>query len=516
MTATEATKKPVVLCVLDGWGYREDEADNAVALADTPVFDRYWNASPRCFLHTDGENVGLPEGQFGNSEVGHMNLGAGRVVMQELPRIDQALSDGSLARNEVLQAAVERIRSASDRVHVLGLLSKGGVHAHQRHILAMIEILADAGLEIVVHPITDGRDTSPRSGKESIETLLQSIGESPKISVGTICGRYFAMDRDKRWDRTEKAYRALVFGEAEHESEDPIATIQQFYDEDVTDEFLPPVVIEGYEGIRQGDGILCCNFRADRVRQIMGALADPNFDGFATEPLDLSAAVGMTSYSSRLDEVLDVLFAPQELHDICGEIVSKAGLKQLRAAETEKYPHVTFFFNGGEERQYEGEQRIMVPSPKVATYDLQPEMSAAELKMKFIEALRDTKPDFALINFANADMVGHTGSLEAAIKAVATVDACLGEIIEQVETAGGAILVTADHGNCETMRDPETGGPHTQHTTNLVPCFLVGAPHGSWLEEGRLADVAPTLLQLMQVEQPQAMTGHSLLRTATG
>ncbi len=511
-TRKEFRKRPVVLCVLDGWGYRKQQEDNAVALGKTPNFDRYWSTAPRCFLHTDGHYVGLPDGQFGNSEVGHMNLGAGRVVMQEFPRIDQALEDGSLAQSEVLARIVQRVKDGSGRVHLLGLMSTGGVHSHQRHVFGLMKILSDEGLEIVVHAITDGRDTSPHSGKGSIGKLLETIGELPRTSLGTICGRYFIMDRDKRWERTEQGYRAVVEGHAEHKSRDAIETIQEFYENGTTDEFLPAVVMEGYAGMGEGDGLICCNFRADRVRQILGAIVDPEFDGFDVHPPKLSAAAGMTSYSSRLDEWLDVLFPPQDLHEICGEIVAKSGLKQLRAAETEKYPHVTFFFNGGEERQYEGEARILVPSPKVATYDLQPEMSAPELTEKFLAALRNDTPDFALINFANPDMVGHTGVLDAAIKAVETVDHCLGRIVEEVLSQEGAIIVTADHGNCETMRDPETGEAHTQHTTNLVYCILLGAGDGLTLHEGKLADIAPTLLHLLGVEQPVAMTGSSLIQ----
>jgi 2,3-bisphosphoglycerate-independent phosphoglycerate mutase len=505
--------RPVVLCVLDGWGYRAERDANAVALARTPNFDRLWRDCPHSLLRTDGAYVGLPEGQFGNSEVGHMNLGAGRVIMQELPRIDAAIADGSLARSEVLAAFVEQVKSGSGRVHLLGLVSPGGVHAHQSHIVALARLLAAAGLEVCLHAFTDGRDTPPRSAAGYLDSVWSALEGTPGLTQATLCGRYFAMDRDKRWERTERAYRAIVAADAPSAASWGEA-IAESYAAGTDDEFVEPRVIEGYPGVGAGDGLLCANFRADRVRQILGALLAESFEGFDRgERPQFIAAAGMTSYSSALDERMAVLFSPNPPADIMGEIVAREGLRQLRMAETEKYPHVTFFFNGGEERLYPNEERIMVPSPKVGTYDLQPEMSAAELTDRFCEAVEQGF-DFILINYANPDMVGHTGKLDAAIRAVEAVDSSLGRLVEAVGRAGGVALVTADHGNCEVMVDPQTGGAHTAHTTNPVPCLLVHGPAGLRLKDGSLADVAPTLLELLQIGQPAAMTGRSLLSNA--
>lgn len=513
-------RRPVILCILDGWGYREESADNAVALAETPVFDKWFAAAPHCFLRTDGKAVGLPEGQFGNSEVGHMNLGGGRVMLQELPRIDQAIEEGSLADMPPLQRLIEQARAGSGRVHLMGLLSPGGVHSHERHLFALAKVLAAAGLGLRVHCFLDGRDTPPRSAGASLERLQQVLDGLADASIATVIGRYFAMDRDNRWQRTETAYNAMVLGGS---APDVITApgaqdaLEQGYGRGEDDEFVQATVIGDYEGMADGDAFLCVNFRADRVRQILRALSLDDFDGFARRRRpELSARAGMASYAADLDERLLVVFPPQRAEDLMGEVVSRAGLRQLRMAETEKYPHVTFFFNGGEEQVFTGEERVMVPSPHVATYDLQPEMSALELARRCVAAIGERRFDFILINFANPDMVGHTGSLEAAMRAVATVDRCLGQLIEAVDEVGGAMLVTADHGNCELMRDPETGGPHTAHTTNPVPCFLVGAAAGARLRDGRLADVAPTLLALLGVPQPEAMTGRNLLEGEGG
>jgi len=515
-------RRPVVLCILDGWGWREAREDNAVALARTPNFDRWHGSAPRCLLRTDGEHVGLPEGQMGNSEVGHMNLGAGRVVMQELPRLDQAFADGSLVKTDSFAALVEKARAGSGRIHIMGLVSPGGVHSHQRHLVAVAQALADQGLDLVVHAFLDGRDTPPRSARGYVETLEKDLaGIGRPCPIVTVSGRYYAMDRDRRWDRTQMAYDALVDAKAPGFARAADA-IEAAYAEDVTDEFVEPAVIGDYAGISDGDAVVCINFRADRVRQLMRALAEPGFAEFEPERRpELAAIAGMTSYSAALDKQLLVLSPPHRLDKLMGEVVAGAGLTQLRMAETEKYPHVTFFFNGGEENRYPGEERVLVPSPKVRTYDLQPEMSAEPLTDKLVEAVEADHFDFILINYANPDMVGHTGSLEAAIKAVETVDTCLGRLVDAVLAAGGAALVTADHGNCEVMRDPETGAPHTAHTTNPVPCFLVGGPSGDGDDVGlgpagaipaRLADVAPTLLALLGLPQPQEMTGESLLR----
>ena len=505
--------KPVMLVVLDGWGWREESADNAVRQARTPCFDALWAAGPHAFLRTSGLDVGLPEGQMGNSEVGHLNLGAGRVVMQDLPRIDAAVADGSIARAPALTDLIARLQASGGTCHLLGLVSPGGVHSHQRHAAALARVLSRAGIPVAIHALTDGRDTPPRAAPGYLRELLDAVADLPGVRVATVIGRYWAMDRDNRWDRVRKAHDAMALGRGEAQADDPVAAVEAAHARDITDEFVPATVIGDYSGMQDGDGILCFNFRADRVREILSALLEPGFDGFPRgRVVRFAAAAGMTEYSRALNEHLSTLFAPESMQDILGAVVAAAGRRQLRMAETEKYPHVTYFLNGGEEREYPGEDRIMVPSPKVATYDLQPEMSAPELTEKAVAAIGTGTYDLIVLNFANPDMVGHTGSLPAAIKAVETVDAGLGRIAEAVRRQGGALLVTADHGNCEMMRDPETGGPHTAHTTNPVPVLLMGGPPGAGLEDGRLADVAPTLLALMGLPQPAAMTGRSLLR----
>jgi 2,3-bisphosphoglycerate-independent phosphoglycerate mutase len=510
-------QRPVVLCILDGWGYRAETADNAVALADTPVFDRWFAEAPHCLLRTDGREVGLPDGQFGNSEVGHMNLGGGRIMLQELPRIDRAIESGDMAGRDAFRTLIDRTRAAGGRLHLLGLLSPGGVHSHERHLFALAKLAADEGLGIRVHAILDGRDTPPRSAGDSLDRLGEVLDGLPDARVATVIGRYYAMDRDNRWERTATAYDAIVLGEADARAATAGDALEQAYAADHGDEFVPATVIGDYAGIAEGDGLLCINFRADRVRQLLRALVLDAFDGFERRRrAKLAAAAGMTRYAADLDDHLLVLFPPQSADDLMGEVVARAGLTQLRMAETEKYPHVTFFFNGGEEQVFPGEERVMVPSPKVATYDLQPEMSAPELADRCVEAIESGRFDFILINFANPDMVGHTGVEAAAIKAVETVDRCLGRLIDAMSEAGGAMLVTADHGNCELMRDPETGGPHTAHTTNPVPCFLIGARDGVRLHDGRLGDVAPTLLALLGIDQPEAMTGRSLIEAERG
>lgn len=507
----ESDRRPVVLCVLDGWGWREERADNAVALAPTPVFVRCWAGLPRCLLRTDGPAVGLPEGQFGNSEVGHMNLGAGRIVLQDLPRIDRWLGERVFERSGRLDRAVERIRAARGRLHLLGLVSPGGVHSHRRHVVALARLFAARDIPVLLHVFTDGRDTPPRSAVEDMVWLRGQLRDLPSVRVATVSGRYWAMDRDRRWDRTERAWRAIVEATGEH-APDPETAVRRAYERDIGDEFVPPTVIDGYEGMRDGDAVLCANFRADRVRQIMAALVDPQFDGFRRpRTVRFSWAAGLMSYSAALDRLLEVLVPPEKLERVMGEVVAEAGLAQLRIAETEKYPHVTYFFNGGREKPFPGEERILVPSPKVPTYDLKPEMSAEPVTDRLVEAIAARRFDFVLVNYANPDMVGHTGSLEAAIAAVATVDRCLGRLLRAVEEVDGVALVTADHGNCELMRDPETGGPHTAHTRNPVPCFLFGAGDGLRMRDGILADVAPTLLPFLGLAQPAEMTGRSLV-----
>ena len=500
--------KPVMLVILDGFGWREDKADNAVALAKKPNFDRLWASNPHAFLTTCGKVVGLPNGQMGNSEVGHLNIGAGRVVMQELPRIDTAIADGSLAENPALLGLIETLKQTGGTAHLLGLISPGGVHSHQDHAAALAKILHAAGIPVIVHAWMDGRDTPPQAGAGYMENFEAALGGN--ANIGTVIGRYYAMDRDKRWERVQLAYDLITEAKG---ARFPTATaaIKASYAENITDEFIKPAAIGDYAGVKDGDAILSFNFRADRVREILSALLEPAFDGFARTAPKFSTAVGMTAYSDALAPFMHTLFDPQRMDLLLGEVVAAKGLKQLRMAETEKYPHVTYFLNGGREVPFEGEDRIMVPSPKVATYDLQPEMSAPELTQKAVAAIDTGKYDLIILNFANPDMVGHTGVLAAAIKAVETVDAGLGAIADAVAALGGALLVTADHGNCETMRDPETGGPHTAHTLNPVPVFCVGAPAGAKLRDGILADLAPTLLALLGVEQPELMTGKSLI-----
>jgi 2,3-bisphosphoglycerate-independent phosphoglycerate mutase len=501
-------RRPVMLAILDGWGWREDPADNAVRQARTPTFDRLWTTGPHALLHTSGKDVGLPPGQMGNSEVGHLNIGAGRLVMQDLPRITQAIASGEIAQAPALTGLIARLKESGGTCHLIGLVSPGGVHSHQDQAAALARILSRASVPTVVHAFTDGRDTPPRSAGEDIARLLAAL--PPAVPVATVSGRYYAMDRDNRWERVSRAYQAIAEGQAPRFPNAP-AVIADAYAHDLSDEFVLPAVVGDYRGMKDGDGLLCFNFRADRVREILAALIDPGFAGFPRpRAVRFAAAVGMTQYSEHLDQFLQTIFPPQTLANVLGQVVADAGRTQLRMAETEKYPHVTYFLNGGEEAQYRGEDRIMVPSPKVATYDLQPEMSAPELTDKAVEAIGSGKYDLIVLNYANPDMVGHTGSLPAAIKAVETVDTGLGRIAEAIGKSGGALLVIADHGNCEMMRDPATGGPHTSHTTNPVPVLLAGGGNAA-LAEGRLADVAPTLLELMGLPQPPEMTGVSLM-----
>ena len=506
-------RRPVVLCVLDGWGHRAERKDNGILQARTPNWDRIVAASPHALLQASETFVGLPTGQMGNSEVGHMNIGAGRVVLQDLPRIDKAVADGSLAANPQLAAFIAKLKKSGGTAHLMGLLSPGGVHSHQDHIAALASILANSGLRVAVHAFLDGRDTPPRSALDYLAKFLGDVHGHGTIKLATVSGRYYAMDRDKRWDRVEKAYAALVEGRGETAADGGKA-IERSYAAGKGDEFVLPTVLPGYAGMQDGDGVICGNFRADRVRETLGALLDPDFAGFTrSRVVRFAAAAGMTEYSTDLNPFLTTLFPPEDLHDTFGEVVSHAGLHQLRIAETEKYAHVTFFFNGGKETPLPGEERILVPSPKVATYDLQPEMSAPEVTDKLLAAIASGRFDTIVLNYANSDMVGHSGDLAAAVEAVEAVDTCLGRLTAALEDAGGALLLTADHGNVEMMRDPQTGQPHTAHTTNPVPVVLFNPPPGVLgLAEGRLADIAPTMLAMLGLEQPPAMTGRSLLR----
>lgn len=512
MSKTESKRpRPVVLCVLDGWGYRDKLDDNAVTLAHTPNLHRFWKHSPHALLEASEEWVGLPAGQIGNSEVGHMNLGAGRVVMQDLPRIDTALANGEFPQIPALADLIDKVKASGGACHIFGLVSEGGVHSHQSHIAGLARTVDAAGVPVFIHALTDGRDVPPQAAEGEIGRFLELIADTKSVRIGTLGGRYYGMDRDKRWDRVALAYRAIVSADAPVKP-DALTAIRESYAAGKHDEFILPVAIAGYPGMKDGDALIVANFRADRARQISAALLDPDFDEFPrAKVVRFVASASMAEYSASLSRLMPVMFPPQSLDKGFGEIVADAGLRQLRAAETEKYPHVTFFFNGGREQPYEGEDRIMVASPKVATYDLQPAMSAAELAKKVVAAIDTGDYDVVVMNFANCDMVGHTGMLGPAIKAVEAVDDGVAQVVEAIRRQGGLMFLTADHGNAEQMHDPQTNGPHTAHTLNRVPAILIDGPPGVTLKDGRLADVAPTLLALMGFAQPAEMTGVSLL-----
>lgn len=503
--------KPVVLCILDGWGNHAGTAGNAPALAQVPNFDRIM-AGPVAELITHGPDAGLPKGQMGNSEVGHTNIGAGRVVAMDLGQIDLAIEDGSFAQEPALRDFITKVKAAGGRAHLAGLISDGGVHSHINHMIAAAKALADAGLEVVIHAITDGRDVAPKTAKTYLAMLREALPDGAWI--GSLTGRYYAMDRDNRWERIQDAFNVMMYGEGQQFAS-PEAAVDAAYAEGVTDEFIKPATFGRHCATYDDDGLFFLNFRADRAREILSAMADPDFDAFDThgadhDRSDLSAVLGMVDYSDHHTSFMTTVFPKQKIKNTLGAWVAKQGLRQFRVAETEKYPHVTFFLNGGVEVPEAGEDRYMAPSPKVATYDLQPEMSAAEVTDAFVGAIRDGY-DLIVCNYANPDMVGHTGDLKAAIAACEAVDAGLGRVLEALEAVGGAMIVTADHGNCEVMIDPDTGGPHTAHTTNPVPVALVGGPAQARLRNGRLADLAPTLLGLMGLDLPPEMTGRSLI-----
>lgn len=509
--------RPALLCILDGWGYRPDHSYNAILDARTPNFDRLIATCPQGLIDASESFVGLPKGQMGNSEVGHMNLGAGRVAVPDLPRIDNAIEDGSLAKHPVLIETIATLKKSGAACHLLGLLSPGGVHSHQDHLVFLANLIAGQGVPVWIHAFLDGRDMPPRSAlKDCLEPVQAALKPGLPIKFATVAGRFYPMDRDKRWERVSLAYDAIVDAKADQHAATPVAAVEQAYAAKLDDEFVLPTVIDGYTGMKDGDGLLMFNFRSDRARQILTALLDPRFDGFnRPRVVKFATAVGMVDYSAALNPLLRTLFPPETIKMGLGETVSRAGLRQLRIAETEKYAHVTFFFNGGEERVFDGEERILVPSPKVKTYDLKPEMSAPEVTDKLVEAIGSGKFDLIVVNFANTDMVGHTGDLAAATKAVEAVDTSLGRLMEAIKAAGGVMFVTADHGNAEQMFDEHTHQKHTQHTLNRVPALLFNGPAAvRSLSDGKLADVAPTLLALMGVPQPQEMTGKSLLSTA--
>lgn len=506
-------KTPVMLIVLDGWGVGKEYAGNAVYLANTPNFDRLMNRFPNTQLKASGLAVGLPEGQMGNSEVGHLNIGAGRVVYQELTRITKSIKDGDFFEKEEFLRAIENAKNNNSKLHLMGLVSDGGVHSHNTHLYALLELCAREKFDrVYVHAFLDGRDVPPTIGKQHLSELQQKIEEIGVGKIATVSGRYYAMDRDRRWDRTKLAYDAMVLGKGKVD-ECPIEAVGKSYEEGINDEFVIPTVIveegEPIATIDSGDSVIFFNFRPDRARQITRAIVDEEFEGFEREKKVETFFVTMTEYDKTIKNV-HIAFKTEIPTNTLGEYISKLGLSQLRIAETEKYAHVTFFFNGGREVPFQNEDRVLIPSPKVATYDLKPEMSAFEVKDEVLNRLNQDKYDLIVLNFANPDMVGHTGKLEAAIKAVETVDTCLGEIVDLLLKKGGKALITADHGNAEMMIDEKDNSPITSHTTNKVPLILVGEEDVK-LREGILADIAPTILDMMGIEKPKEMTGETLI-----
>ena len=506
------TQKPVMLLILDGWGYRKEiTPDNAIEQGNTPNWHEYIKQYPKSLIHTSGLAVGLPEGQMGNSEVGHTNLGAGRVVMQDLPKIDLAVKEGALQTNPTLVQLINTLKINGKACHLMGLMSSGGVHSSQEHIVAIADTLNKNGIKTWVHAFLDGRDTPPESAVNFVADFEKSIANMQNVKIATLSGRFYAMDRDKRWDRVEKAYNNIAFADGEKFATTDEA-IRISYQNKVTDEFLLPCVIGDYEGFEDNDAILMANFRADRAREILYALSDKEFNGFERKKIiNPSISVGLTEYSVDHGRFMTTMYPPETLSHILGEVIAENGLTQLRIAETEKYAHVTFFFNGGEEKEFAGESRILIPSPKVATYDLKPEMSVYEVTDALVDAIENKKFDVIICNFANGDMVGHTGIMEAALKAVEAVDDCLGKVVKAIKDVDGVLLVTADHGNAEKMVDETTGIPYTAHTVGDVQAVLVNDPEVTTLKNGKLADIAPTLLDLLGIEKPVEMTGESLL-----
>jgi len=516
---TQPPVAPAVLVILDGWGYREETDGNAIAAAKTPVFNSLWAAYPRTFIRTSGKAVGLPEGQMGNSEVGHLNIGAGRVVPQELVRISDAVEDGSILKNPALVQICQEVRSRDSKLHLVGLCSEGGVHSHISHLLGLLDLAKAQGIsKVCIHAISDGRDTSPKEGVQAIGLLENYINQIGVGRIVTLSGRYYAMDRDRRWDRVKRAYDVMT-QDGPVSGRSAIEVLQDSYAEGVTDEFIPPTRIAP-GAVEPGDGVIFFNFRPDRSRQLTHAMVSEDFNGFERVKINPLSFVTFTQYEQGLP--VKVAFEPQNLNNILGEVIAQHGLKQFRTAETEKYPHVTYFFNGGREEPFEGEDRKLVSSPMVATYDLKPEMSAEAVTDVVTAAIEKRIYSLVVINYANPDMVGHTGQIPATIQAVETVDRCLGRLLESISKVGGTALITADHGNAEYMLD-EHGNPWTAHTTNPVPLILVEGEkakipgHGTDVvlrTDGRLSDLAPTLLDILQLPQPAEMNGKSLLKAA--
>lgn len=502
--------RPAVLLILDGWGLSEKIEYNAIAAADKPNWDRLWRNYPHTALRTSGSAVGLPGGQMGNSEVGHLNLGAGRVVYQEFTRVSRSIRTGSFFSNLTLTGAVDLAKENGKAVHILGLLSPGGVHSHEEQIHAMLKLAVERGVPTYLHAFLDGRDMPPKSAEASLRKLAEVFEEIGGGRLVTVVGRYFAMDRDHRWDRIKKAYDLIAAGSGEYVYPDAFAALEAAYERGETDEFVAPTRIGDPQPVRDGDVIINMNYRSDRARQITRPFIEPDFDCFERAAVPrVGRYVSLTQYNKEFD--IPVAYPPERLDNTFGQYIAKLGLRQLRIAETEKYAHVTFFFNGGVEEPNEGEDRILVPSPQVATYDLQPEMSAYEVTDKLVEAIGSRVYDTVICNYANGDMVGHTGNFDAAVQAIEVLDKCIGRVVEATREVGGELLITADHGNAEQMRDPEIGQPHTAHTTNLVPLIYVGRQADSLVENGALCDIAPTLLQIMGLPQPTEMTGRSLL-----
>ncbi len=504
--------RPVILCILDGWGYRKEKENNAIAMGNTPNWNRWVDTYPSTMMKTSGLDVGLPNGQMGNSEVGHTNLGAGRIVMQDLPRIDKAIASGALSRNPTLIDFIQQLKETNGRCHLMGLMSSGGVHSHINHFVTLAKILDDAGIPVCVDAYLDGRDTPPDSGKGFIADFEKRTQNLKNTKICVISGRFYAMDRDNRWERITLAYDALVEAKGPRFASANEA-ISASYQNEKTDEFILPTIIGDYQGMCDGDGVLMVNYRSDRAREILEMLLAPDFTkAIRSRVIHFKVATGMTEYSKEHTKWLTSLFPPEDLKNIFGQVIEDYGKKQLRIAETEKYAHVTFFFNGGEEKMFKGEERILVPSPKVTTYDLKPEMSACEVTDKLVDAILSKKFDAIIVNYANGDMVGHTGILNATIKAIESVDSCLGRLEKVLQEVGGTMFVTADHGNAELMQDPETKAPYTAHTIFPVKAVLVNPPQNiKGLKEGKLADIAPTLLDLMHLFKPIEMTGNSLL-----
>lgn len=501
-------RAPIALIIMDGWGIGDEkDASNAIHNAPTPNLDKLFAENPHTSLLCSGEAVGLPDGQMGNSEVGHTNIGAGRVVYQELTRITRAVRDKSFFENKAFNKVIDGVKEKGGALHLFGLVSPGGVHSHTDHLYALLELAKKREVkDVFVHAFLDGRDVPPKSALEYLDALEAKIAEIGAGKIATVSGRFYAMDRDKRWERVEKAYEAITHAKGQA-SLSAKSAVESSYANEITDEFVLPTVIAGYTGMTKNDGVIFFNFRPDRARELTHALTDEKFDGFARDEELRPFYATMTQYEAGLN--VDIAFEPEELTHTLGETIEKAGLTQLRIAETEKYAHVTFFFNGGIEKPYNGEDRILVPSPKVATYDLKPEMSAYEVTEKVVEAIKSQKYDFIILNYANGDMVGHTGVYEAAEKAVETVDECVGKMVDAIKAEGGIAVITADHGNAEMMVDPESGEPFTAHTTNPVPLVIVGSDAKA-LHEGKLCDIAPTLLKLAGLEIPAQMTGKPL------